>query len=1166
MYGNLPLVINAIIEDVINQSGLQGFSEFQTIQTISPYEYVRITPQGTSILSPISPIRVVVPQRIPSMTQVYRPSVTDAVVNQRAVIALPIPPVTNAVPEPIITNYLPEEIRPPEPTEGTVSGQLKTYGYRFTFIKPHGDVRFIIDKLPKKRRNQLLVSMTGSKDIDILLRQNEWTLSVDSCGTIFLIKLFLAFQDWDGWTLSPETPVSIEGIYGLTLKELKAFGRKFKPKIRVGCNTKTQMFERTIDRMMEDRLIIDSERKLVCPALFKSLRLVKADILKIIPSSAGVKKLSRIHLSFHHVLFLRKIENLRVSPQDLVEMDQKEWLKLAIEEKIVNQDRSFVFSNLVKSLVKSKRLQSDYAFVAEDAFWQFYQKYYHHFHKIGAIYDKKSDSKAKIALGLFMDGVFSIDLEPNRLELLKSVKSLNDIPTRFGSHQIPGYDTIPTPKRIITPEIIISHSNLTDQDLINQDLIRYIRETDLLFYDAVNPAPPIENIERSTVADGPSSYLVKWKVPKHPTPYHYLKTSHINEILISRLLKIPSSIEGKRFALEGLDRGNPLWQKGVLKRIVVSMNDPARDVTLRKQINELNQAEIYYLAGHLKINILNSSYHPDLIQISIRLILGGLNPQNMNQESINLTINPKNEPPNNSNSLTDREIIVLAIESRQIQQINKLSKESIWKTTQEANREITDLIQRPVIISSSLYCDLKNLTWTSIMLLVEILYPGNLKAIVGSEQEHLFLLSRGYLLSTPTGEVISRYQKIAKLSPDQKKLLLRFYGFPYNRLTLIKLALKPQSIIDQYIIDHNLSKLIEVLGIAIPPGINENEYIMENIHSYRLIVNRSSDTVRLLTMTDPKTLSMGNICRLTDNEIISSSGVRPVFTDRVDLINKIRQLWSDVGFFESISRASFNKETLLLSKVSDPEVLMVGYGRLDNYRCYELAELHGSFHLGKDVMVHFRKPDKKTEFELDEIINLDVLVQDFFLRSVGNPDRLAELHTRIGKGIIDYREMDDGMRKIYRQVTSLNLSTKNLLKIWLRELFEAGMYMRRWKGPGNPYPHTRDETRQGDNPCNSDNMSPLGKKIGLLQEMVKTIPDNLMKIMKKLKIAGYNSETSRYRMGERSLTHIFQRVASNNFCIRVASRMFTLSAAYYLQAFFSFKIKEFYPERITKIS
>ena len=83
---------------------------------------------------------------------------------------------------------------------------------------------------------------------------------------------------------------------------------------------------------------------------------------------------------------------------------------------------------------------------------------------------------------------------------------------------------------------------------------------------------------------------------------------------------------------------------------------------------------------------------------------------------------------------------------------------------------------------------------------------------------------------------------------------------------------------------------------------------------------------------------------------------------------------------------------------------------------------------------------------------------------------------------------------------------------------------------------------------------------------MKIFPNNLTKIIEKLKEATYSSNELRYQIKERLLSYVFQRVAVEDFCIRVASRIFTLSAGYYFQIFFNFKIKGFYPERMIAIT
>jgi hypothetical protein len=455
----------------------------------------------------------------------------------------------------------------------------------------------------------------------------------------------------------------------------------------------------------------------------------------------------------------------------------------------------------------------------------------------------------------------------------------------------------------------------------------------------------------------------------------------------------------------------------------------------------------------------------------------------------------------------------------------------------------------------------------SLLFLVEILYGPNLEILLRSKEEHLFLLSRGYFILPFDEERRNRYAAIENLEADKRRVLTNANYMRNIRSNWVKMSFKPLSAIGKYIVEGRTQELVKLLGMVLPGGVVEEDYIRTKIHQYQPLFDRpSSPNIIRIPFEASEFFTLRNLYQLTDKEIIKIIGVRPIFSSRVELIDNVRKLWCFPGFFESIDRRSVNSETTTLTEVTDKQTLMIGYGKLDNYRCYEADELHLSFYLGDDKKVHFRKPEGKDCFELDQILNLNSLITDLFTRGVGNMEHLSGLHNHIERGIVDYRQMSSKMREIYRREANLDKSSKDKLRVWLITLFQAGMYMRRWSGNSDSYPHSENESRVGPDPSKSDETTPFGTAMGKLIEISKEFSVELKTIVDNLVVVEYRDDGSEYSLAEGNLIKFYQSAANGIKCIRQASRPLILSAAYYLTIFFNHQISEFRPESLVSIS
>ena len=220
----------------------------------------------------------------------------------------------------------------------------------------------------------------------------------------------------------------------------------------------------------------------------------------------------------------------------------------------------------------------------------------------------------------------------------------------------------------------------------------------------------------------------------------------------------------------------------------------------------------------------------------------------------------------------------------------------------------------------------------------------------------------------------------------------------------------------------------------------------------------------------------------TDQEIMTYIGYIGEFENRNMLIDQAFRIFNEGGFmvYKTIDRnAAVNVETTLLTPLNEILEPYLVFGTPSSYRVLELEEvLEGNY----------------TE---SQISHLKILLP--------------------------------AIKLINPQLSNVKLNTikdDNVIKEILYKIFYAGMYLRGWKGPGNPY---------------SSSGSNQSKAIFLLQEVLNQTPQSLKSI---------------------PIFDFIDKIIKGDQCIREASQKLVITANYYINTLFKEVILEFDPKSV----
>lgn len=467
-----------------------------------------------------------------------------------------------------------------------------------------------------------------------------------------------------------------------------------------------------------------------------------------------------------------------------------------------------------------------------------------------------------------------------------------------------------------------------------------------------------------------------------------------------------------------------------------------------------------------------------------------------------------------------------------------------------------------------------------------------------------FLATRGYI--DPNVNIInikSRYNTIKDYPNSLIYKLSQIYDIDepdkYNQNKYIIARLDPhplESVAINFkpILDSNdpsnvTSEYSKSIGMIIPPNIeNKSSYFWNNLDKYNKVITRPST----IGPIDKDLLSPGLISpadleillsRYTDNEIFQYTGVYIPYQSRDDIINNIINIRNQDRFFIPTVRNCSNEDTITtLEETNDMSVFIVAFGNIFEYVCYDLDDFIQNFReyaiegLEDERVFEFRKPeDPNNMFNLSDIKPLVSVIELY--KNIPDSSQVLEL---IRDGLTRTVSMTEYDRRTLLEFDNLPNNDKPLIKAWLQQLFLTGMYMRRWLGPGSPYPLT-DASSQGPDPNTKVNnaMTILGyhplAKISSTQYQPFSVGGITAKLSENGKRFVNNLRAVEYKMSDEGIREPNQKsqtigtyldkVRKGTYCIRMASSYFIGTGFYYLRNLFKHIVPNYDPSSLERI-
>lgn len=465
-----------------------------------------------------------------------------------------------------------------------------------------------------------------------------------------------------------------------------------------------------------------------------------------------------------------------------------------------------------------------------------------------------------------------------------------------------------------------------------------------------------------------------------------------------------------------------------------------------------------------------------------------------------------------------------------------------------------------------------------------------------SQGDLVFAVTRGYPRPMTEDEqrVIQRYQALDQLDPIIRDLLIQLYGFTGRDNALAEVARTPSIPMESFILyvtpEHHQT-LINSLAIQVPLGVDSYTYVRDNILYYRALVDRIANQTQVQPFTYNQVPT--NLDRYSDLELITNIQAFFPYASRPNLMETIRDRTQNPGWFVPLIRHCGNRETMVGTQTADTTVFLVAFGTLDNYHCYELGELLGAFRFTTEEVEEGTRTEMTLDYETGaeievvvpniverqgpfifqnpaggifdqgEVQSLQALLR-LWARGQGDPflgeaETAQQLLARIDEGLATLFERTGRDQELVRTFRRLPRDQQQLIEEWLMLVFDAGWYMRRWKGQGCPYPIQEKATT-----VKIDPEVLTTPALTAIRNLETRMTKDALRFIQQLPTVEYRK--GRAIQGNRSLeSEWISPVIAGSACIRMASSRFIGSAFYYIRLLTNRVIPGFDPADVVHI-
>lgn len=426
------------------------------------------------------------------------------------------------------------------------------------------------------------------------------------------------------------------------------------------------------------------------------------------------------------------------------------------------------------------------------------------------------------------------------------------------------------------------------------------------------------------------------------------------------------------------------------------------------------------------------------------------------------------------------------------------------------------------------------------------------------------------LLFDHTVDQVARQKKIAELSKSYINALKDIYQVD-DAADLIAVEIHP---LEQYVFNLSklsngqISQLANKMGMIIPDHLVKREirnYILDHISEYKEIITRPGNLVPVLRdINKPVTLQQFIITLryYTDQELVDMFGYMGGFKTRGELIFNIYTSLHEDSFIlysNIVPDYTINTDTTLLTPVADLPYPYIVFGNPFYYRVLELDEFLLAFtekflSIGDEPNIYSLK-------QISQLMNILPSMANINPQLSGLTNQVISL---IETQLLKFTKTNSTIDIFRSKVAAYGGQAKESIYRIFYQIFYAGMYMRRWLGPGNNYPSRQAETIHCPYP--EGRAEDLFTQIYEALTVLATLNQDLYKSLIDLPEVDYNFSADTTQLLLTKIFDIVKDVSQSKRYIRTSSRRLILSAYYYIGVIFGELISNFDPYSVEPVA
>jgi len=388
-----------------------------------------------------------------------------------------------------------------------------------------------------------------------------------------------------------------------------------------------------------------------------------------------------------------------------------------------------------------------------------------------------------------------------------------------------------------------------------------------------------------------------------------------------------------------------------------------------------------------------------------------------------------------------------------------------------------------------------------------------------------------------------RYQMICRLSDVKIATLCKLYRIELTPDVQVALAKVNPHSIESYIIDNKVRELSSMLGMINNEELYRSEQqLWKKILISISLIHRNRVNLIPLSRQDPRSLTASNLSWFTEQEIHQQIGI----------INPQHNNYVERKFFPISNRKlSHNRETIVdCEDINNCEVV-IGYGYIDSFVCFDLADIiqgmtereDDDFHNPCYRCTNYDNFSTLRCFTDDEILSLQDTFRTLMINMRDNPElnprimeQLDEASIQINAHINRINDIDDRLRERLEEAIRFSLEDRTQLRQWLENIYDFAWYCRRWRGPNYPYPYDESDTESNNFPERNGTEANKGiaEKTYNIQKIWEGMSNQLRRYIEQLPIINYNQGSYRSRENGQ-LKNILHRTMNGDACIRMQS-------------------------------